>query len=94
MAQDTEEGNVRAQRYCEMYEERTQKLWNSGGDILEIEKDTDPLVSSSPLLVGGDSDEQQKRFLRHPQRARADEYTNEEAVRDTGAAWGDRVRGF
>lgn len=92
MAQDSEEGVTRAERYCERYQARLNQLVNSGGEILDADKQTDPRPTSSPLLVGGD--EQDKRYLRFPQRSRADEYDNKQGIEDSGAPWVDYIRGF
>lgn len=95
LGQDTEEGNTRASRYWERYMARLSQLIESGGDILDgSDKQTDPRPSTMPRGVGDASGETEKRYLRFPQRAAADQYTDEANVRSIGAAWRRAIGGF
>lgn len=95
LAQDTEEGNTRAKRYWDRYLARLTQLVNSGGDILDgSDKQANPRPTNTPLLVGDGTSDGDKRNLRFPQRAAADEFTDKRAVRDSGADWKDAIRGF
>jgi hypothetical protein len=74
---------------------RLTQLVNSGGDILDgTDKQDDPRPNNSPLLVGDGSSDGEKRFLRFPQRAAADQYTDEKAIRESGANWKSATGGF
>lgn len=92
--QSTEEENTRAQRDWDKYKERIDALINSGGEILEVTFSTDPIISTLPALVGVNNAEQRKRFLRFPQRAAADQYTDEATIRKTRAPWKTAIRGL
>jgi hypothetical protein len=94
MAQDTEEENTRAQRYWERYMARLTKLVDSGGEILQAERDSDPQPNRVPIVVGEWDNQQRKRFLRFPQRAAADQYDDTSEVASTGASWKSAIRGF
>jgi hypothetical protein len=95
LAQDVEEGNTRAGRYWDRYLARINQLIDSNGDILDPDdiSTDDPIASTSPRLVGDTSSEGQKRFLRFPQRAAADQSTDEQAIRDSGASWRSAIAG-
>lgn len=95
LAQDTEEGNTRARRYWDRYLARLTQLINSGGDILDgTDKQTDPRPTNTPLLVGDGTGDGDKRYLRFPQRAAADQFTDEKATRESGAGWKGAIGGF
>jgi hypothetical protein len=95
MAQDSDEGNTRAGRYWTRYLARMNSLYDSGGDILDPgDKQTDPRPQNTPYLAGEASEDGQKRYLRWAQRAAADQYTDEEAIRSSGASWKSVIGGF
>jgi hypothetical protein len=94
LGQDTEEGNTRAQRYWDRYINRLSQLMDSGGDILDGEdKQTDPRPSNMPLGVGDASGDYKKRNLRFPQRAAADQYTDERETAKVNAPWKGAIAG-
>lgn len=95
MAQDVDEGNTRAGRYWNRYIARLTDLVNSGGDLLDpSDKQTDPRPNNAPYLAGESTEEGMKRFLRFPQRAAADQYTDELAIRESGAGWLSAIGGL
>lgn len=94
MAQDTQEDNTRAQRLWTMYERRLSKLFESGGEVIQADRQADPRPTNVPIAVGEWEDQQRKRFLRFPQRAAADQYDDEVAIHDTSADWYTVVRGL
>ncbi|MBD3260294.1 MAG: hypothetical protein GF334_01230 [Candidatus Altiarchaeales archaeon] len=93
-SQATEEENTRADRWWNRYQERLDQLINSGGDVLETPTETDPRPNTVPVVFGEWDDERRKRFLRFPQRAAADHFTNHQEIRDTGADWKGAIGGF
>lgn len=94
LAQDSEEDNTRAQRYWDRYMERLTKLVDSGGELLDADRESDPQPNRVPTLVGEWDDEKRKRFLRFPQRAAADQYDHESAIASTRAPWKSAIRGL
>jgi len=94
LGQDTEEGNTRAQRYWDRYIARLTQLMESGGDILDgSDKQTDPRPSTMPRGVGDASGDWKKRYLRFPQRAAADQFTDEREVGKISAPWKGAIAG-
>jgi hypothetical protein len=94
LAQDSEEGNTRAQRYWDRYMARLNKLVESGGEILQADRETDPQPNRIPTIVGEWDSSQRKRFLRFPQRAAADHHDNDSEIASTGAGWKSAIRGL
>lgn len=92
-AQDSEEENTRADWYWDKYQERLQELIDSGGDILEADVQDDPRPSRVPMLSTS-SARNRKRFLRFPQRAAADQYTDEATIDRTRADWKRKIEGY
>lgn len=91
-ALSTEENNTRAQRFWDRYRSWLDQLIESGGDILDAPKQTDPIPSVLPVVFGQYDEAHRKRFLRFPQRARVDHLDNEEEIADSDFA--GQVRGF
>jgi hypothetical protein len=94
LGQDTEEGNTRGERYWNRYLARLSQLLDSGGDILDgSDKQTDPRPSTMPRSVGDASGDYKKRNLRFPQRAAADQFTDERDTADVNAPWKGAISG-
>jgi len=91
-SQATEENNTRAQRLWDRYRSWLDQLIESGGDILDAPKQTDPVPSTLPVVFGQYDEAHRKRYLRFPQRARVDHLDNEEEIADSDFA--GQVRGF
>lgn len=92
---DTEEGNTRADRYWDRYLARIAQLFDSGGSNLEdSDRQSDPRPNTQPILYGKTTSDGEKRSLRFPQRAAADQYDDEEATRNVGASWRRSIGGF
>lgn len=95
LGHDTEEGNTRATRYWDRYLARITQLMNSGGATLDdSDRQVDPQPNNQAILYGKTDSEGEKRFLRFPQRAAADHYDNDRAIRNVGASWRRAIGGF
>jgi len=94
-AQNSEEENTRATRFWTRYTQRLDDLISSGGEILtDAPVQTDPMPSRVPTVYGQRVSSRRKRYLRFPQRAAADQYDDENAVRSTRAGWKSSIRGW
>lgn len=92
--QDTEEENTRAQRFWDRYQARLMELINSGGQNLEADFQTDPVPLSIPQPLSQFDSEVRKRFLRFPQRAAADQFTDQKQIARTRADWKKAIGGL
>jgi hypothetical protein len=93
-AQNTEEENQRAERYWEKYQQRIQELIESGGDVIDAPKEDDPHPSNVPVVTGEFDNELMKRHLRFPQRAAADMFTRNEAIKKARTTWSRAIKGW
>lgn len=94
-AQNTEEENTRAQRFWDRYLMKLEELYSSGGALLDEDvSGADTVPSRVPILAGEYGDEQMKRYLRFPQRAAADQFTDERAIRQRPTTWSGAIKGF